>query len=476
MDKLWTFSHDQIYLGAAGVAAQLLKDGADVSVIDCAVDCRSVGRLKKRLALLQPDIAAVPVIYGTIPNAYKIAKAVKETTRALVVFGGLPATFSAERVLAECPETDICVLNEGEAVMSALAAGKPPAEVAGVAFRRDGRTVCNPPAPLLQDLDSLAFPARHLFPQKKYHGFSLHAAILQHSTNMETKRGCPFACEFCLQAPKEGVRYRLRSPARVIEEMLQIKRDFPFIGRIMLVDNDFMAPYDHGMAILDGILKNGLQEHFEFMAATRVQSFLKGGDELISKFAAANLCMVYFGLESLNKKNRGRLNKIKQEYDVTELFERMRKKGVNSIGSYIFGFENETEEDMLETVNASLKDFPSLVKYNILTPYPGTRSYEDYAAKGRLRPEVPLGDYDNAHQTMVHDVDCRGFFRSAYRKFYFRPYLIGKIEWLSLFKRKKGVRLVTFAHHVLKRELFGFMRDAYRFVKFRVFGSGDFVG
>ncbi|OGS05449.1 MAG: hypothetical protein A3I76_07180 [Elusimicrobia bacterium RIFCSPLOWO2_02_FULL_61_11] len=475
-EKLWTFSNDLQYLGAAGLAALLLKDGHEVSVIDCAVDCRSVRELKKRLLALKPDIAAVPAIYGTLGNSYKIARAVKDSSGGLVVFGGLPATFSAERVLAECPQADICVINEGEISMSALAAGKPPAEIPGLAFRKDGKFFTTGPGLRVENLDELPLPARHLFPAEKYHGISLYTATKQRSTNLETKRGCPFSCEFCLQAPKEGGRYRLRSPAKVIEEMIQIRRDFPFIARIMIVDNDFLSPYTHGMEIIDGILKNDLHKQFEFMIATRVQSFLKGGDELIAKFDAANIRLVYFGMESVNKKNRDRLQKIKEEYDPPALFERMRAKGVHSVGSYIFGFENEDESDMLETVAASLHDSPSMVKYNILTPYPGTKFYDQYASKGKLRAGVPLWHYDNSHQTMDHTVDCRKFFRSAYRRFYFRPDLLTRIEWSTAFSRRKGVFLMTFAHHLVIRELLGFARDAYRFIKFGIFKSEDFVG
>lgn len=475
-EKLWTFSNDLQYLGAAGLAALLLKEGHDVSVIDCAVDCRSVRELRKRLLALKPDIAAVPAIYGTLGNSYKIARAVKGSSGGLVVFGGLPATFSAERVLAECPQADICVINEGEISMRELAAGRPPAEIPGLAFRRDGKFFSTGPGKFVEDLDELPLPARHLFPAEKYHGISFHTSTRRCSTNMETKRGCPFSCEFCLQAPKEGHKYRLRSPAKVIEEMLRIKRDLPFIGRIMIVDNDFLSPYAHGMEIIDGVLKHGLNEHFELLVATRVQSFLKGGDDLIAKFDAANIRLVYFGMESVNRKNRERLHKIREEYDPPALFERMRAKDVHPIGSYIFGFENEDESDMLETVEASLHDNPSVVKYNILTPYPGTRSYDVYTAKGKMKAAVPLWHYDNSHQTMEHPVDCEKLFRRAYRKFYFRPHMFSGIEWSTFFKKKKGVRLMTFGHHLVQREMQGFLRNVYRFIKFRVFRSEDFIG
>lgn len=476
IDKLWTYSSDVLYLGAAGLAARLLADGHEVSVIDCAVNFRSLEALKENLRRLKPDIAAIPLLYGTVLNAYKAAEAVKETTGALVVFGGLPATFSAERLLRECPQADICAVNEGELSLSALAAGKPPAEIPGLVFRRDGAIVSTGPGARVDNLDELPFPARHLFPQEKYLAYSLRTFRQVPTTNLETKRGCPFACEFCLQTPKEGGHYRLRSPDRVLEELKQIKRDFPYIGRVMIVDNDFLAPFDHGMAVLDGILKSGLNRHFEFMVAARVENFLKGGDSLISKFAEANIRLVYFGMESVNRKNRERLKKIKAEHNPPELLERMRKQGVHSMGSYIFGFENEDEEDMMETVDTAIRDLPSLVKFNILTPYPGTKTHSESAAAGRIRPQVPLWHYDNAHQTMAHAVDCAAFFRSAYRRYYFSRRLAGGISWKTLLTPRKDIKLLALAQHLAKRELLGFARDVFRFFKFKVFQSEDFVG
>jgi radical SAM superfamily enzyme YgiQ (UPF0313 family) len=476
MDKLWTFSSDLLYLGAAGLAARLLAEGHEVTAIDCAVDCRSLGELKTRLSRLKPDIVAVPLLYGTVLNAYKVAAAAKEAAGALVVFGGLPATFSYERLLAECPQADVCVVNEGELAMSALAAGKPLGEIKGLAFRRDGAVVFTGPGDRIENLDELPFPARHLFPQKSYKVYSLRTFEQVATTNMESKRGCPFACEFCVQAPKEGRRYRLRSPEKVIEEMLRIKRDFPFMGRIMFVDNDFLAPYEHGLAIIDGIIKSGLNRQFEFMVAARVDNFLRGGDALIEKFSQANIRLVYFGMESVNAKNRDRLQKIKDEYDPPALLERMRKKGVHTLCSYIFGFENEGEQDMLETVRASMRDGPSMVKYNILTPYPGTETYAGYAAQDRLLPGVPLWQLDNAHQTVRHPVDCPSFFRRAYRRYYFNPALLRKVRWSGFFGRDKDMKLLALIQHLGKRELHGFVRDAWRAVKFGVFKSEDFVG
>lgn len=476
IEKVWTFAGDQLYLGAACIAAGLLADGHYVRAIDCAVECRSRAELERQLRECKPDIAAIPAIFGTVENAYRIARAVKESCGARVVLGGLPATFAYERILAESPEVDVCVVGEGETTMRELAGGGDLGEIAGLAFRDGGQLRRTSDRPLVQDLDSQPFPALQLFPMRRYRAMSLMTSSSKISTNLETKRGCAYSCEFCVQAPKEGKSYRLRSVESVLDEMERLRVEYPFIRRIMIVDNDFLAPYAHGVGIIEGLLSRGLQEQFEFMIATRVQNFLRDEERLTTLCDRANIRLVYFGVESVNEKNRARLNKVKADTDLRGLFERMRKKEVHSVGSYIFGFGNEERSDILETVSASRHDLPSFVKYNILTPYPGTKVWEEYDKLGLLLAERPLTEYDNAHQVVRHPVDGQAMLHWAYRWFHFSPAFIGLIEWLTLFRRKKGLRLMVFIHHVLRRELFGPARDAYRYVKYTLMGSDDLIG
>jgi hypothetical protein len=63
-------------------------------------------------------------------------------------------------------------------------------QVKGIAFLEDDKVVVTEPRPLIQDLDTLPRPARHLLPLSRYQALGYPVSII-------TSRGCPYRCIFC---------------------------------------------------------------------------------------------------------------------------------------------------------------------------------------------------------------------------------------------------------------------------------------
>ena len=82
--------------------------------------------------------------------------------------GGCHVTFWDENALNECPQLDVVVRREGEITIAEIAdkvkENKPLTGILGTTVRETGKPVRNPERPLIQDLDSLPFPAHHLLP------------------------------------------------------------------------------------------------------------------------------------------------------------------------------------------------------------------------------------------------------------------------------------------------------------------------
>ena len=462
VEKLWTFSYDEIYLGAALMASLLRRDGHRVTVIDCAVDCESTGELARRLAADPPRVVAICAIYGTVSNVYKIARVARQQGVPRIVVGGLPATFAHETLLRECPHIDLCVVGEGERVMGRVAAGDPDDQLPGVARRQDGGVVVSSPPPLIQELDSLPLPARELFPLRRYRAWSMLERRFKGSTTVETKRGCPHDCDFCTQTPKEGRRMRLRSVQGVLDELAHLARRHPGIGRVMIVDNDFFTPLRHGRQLLEGIIEAGLPRHHEYMIATRADHFFRsGGEDLIGLCERANVRLVYFGVESVNDKNRHRLGKIRDSYDMSELFFAMQRRKVWNVGSYMLGFPNEDAGDIEQTIRASLAHRPTLIKYNIVTPYPGTRFHQQLA-EADLLLERPLTVMDNAHATIRSSLDLEQIFHQAFRRYFLSADFVRLIGPRQMLETGDTSRFRALGHHVLRHEAFPLARAVRR--------------
>ena len=115
---------------------------------------------------------------------------------------------------------DFAVISEGELTIIELTdklEGKNNLDldqIQGLAFKKDSEIIITPPRPLIENLDSLPFPARHLLPMEKY--FDVFSRQKHFATIIAT-RGCPFNCTFCYHTL--GEKYRIRSIDNVMKEI-----------------------------------------------------------------------------------------------------------------------------------------------------------------------------------------------------------------------------------------------------------------
>ncbi len=121
--------------------------------------------------------------------------------------------------------------------------------IPGCVFRQAGQIV-KTPREFIENLDVTAFPAYELFDLNKYYEHNISPAIL-------TERGCAFQCTYCPYSSLEGNRYRLKSPARVVDEIehvQRVKRPKLFV----FCDNNFNVPRPPAEAICQEILARKL--------------------------------------------------------------------------------------------------------------------------------------------------------------------------------------------------------------------------
>ena len=105
-ERVWSNHYYEIYLGLAYIAGLIAGKGHTVRVIDCDAEFHPLLSLKNKIKRFNPDIIGLTALYGSLNNAFKIAKTAKNNN-ALLVMGGLPATFIPEHILKKCPETGV---------------------------------------------------------------------------------------------------------------------------------------------------------------------------------------------------------------------------------------------------------------------------------------------------------------------------------------------------------------------------------
>ena len=249
-------------------------------------------------------------------NFHKAAAIIQDVKRynpeIVTMMGGPHVSFDIENTLRSYPEIDLIVVGEGEQTLSELVPVlNSPEEwerIRGIAFRRDGVVHVTPARALIEDLDALPLPARHLLPMSRYLALGYPVSII-------TSRGCPNKCIFCLGRKMVGFKGRFRNPKLVVDEIEQILA-YGFT-RINIADDLFTANKQRVGVLCEEILNRGVK--FAWSAFARVNTVDR---ELLAIMKEAGCDAISFGIESGNPEMLKRIKKgitIEQAREATRI-------------------------------------------------------------------------------------------------------------------------------------------------------------
>ena len=376
-------------LGLGYLAAVLEKNNYRVDVIDCQVLKLSPEEFRTEISKRQPDIVGVTSSTLTYQSGLKLIKIAKEACpNCITIAGGSHVTFWDDKALQECPELDIVVRREGENTMLELVqrieAEESYDDVLGTTCRKDGKIIRNPDRPYIEDLDSLPFPARHLWPMEKFRE-------LEDVLYLATSRGCVYWCEFCTTVRMHGRKYRMRSAKNVVDELEFLNKTYG-ISKFTFCDDAFTVDQPRTEELCREILNRGLK--IQWNCGTRVDMITK---ELLAKMKEAGCITVWFGVESGTQQVLDAMKKgITPELTI-KVLGWVRELGLKPVPNVILGFPGETKKSAWKTIKFVEKIAPDDVGfYNVATPFPGTPMYDMVKEKGWLRV-TDFDLYDTTH-------------------------------------------------------------------------------
>lgn len=372
-------------LGLALIAAVLEQDGCEVRVIDAAAENITLDEIINRAREFSPDVAGAggqtPISHQSLEIFRRLKR---EVGRSIITIAGGPHfTFTAEESLLECPELDIVVRGEGEYTIRdlcrRLAAGQGLDGVAGITRRTDkGQIVTNPDREPIEDINSLPFPAWHLFPIKKYHwtGINMLGAI--------TSRGCRYGCPHCVTwKMHKGVRFR--DPAKIVEELVWVKKMFG-IDTFYFHDDAAFTDRQQLEGFLDALERSG--ETLYWYYESRDDTFFSYQD-LWPRMKKNGLFKIALGLDTPNAAARRFYGRKALNLEETERMLSFLKHeiGIQVSVYLLLGSPDETEQSMLQTVNYAKHLYPrfcTFVMGTFVTPFPGTEIFKTFQEKNLL--------------------------------------------------------------------------------------------
>ena len=409
-------------LGIAYMAAVLEENNIDVEIIDAAALEMSWETLETEIKRISPGLVAITALTPTIDKAMLTAELAKKTCpQATVVMGGYHPTFNYQEIL-EREYVDVVVMGEGEYTLldlvETLDEGGDLKNVQGIAYE-GGVT---PPRPLIEDLDELPFPARHLLPMDHYKILNMKL----HTATMISGRGCPMQCSFCASAALHGHQLRMRSPENVVDEMEHLINDHDS-GMIAFMDDTFTLKPSRVEDICDEIKRRDIDVYWGCTARADTLS-----EKLLRKLSDSGCITMFLGVESADQQQLDRVNKQMTIEKIRQAFKLSRENDIRTIASVVLGMPGDTKESIERTIKFVRELNPSYALFSLATPYPGTRFYQE-AVQDNLIKVKDWSKY-TLLSPVLETVDCsmdelKKMQKKAFRQFYLRPvYLIKQVR------------------------------------------------
>jgi len=413
-------------MGIAYVASTLKDDGHNVSIKDFNVDCSYIDFSKY-------DVVGISMDTSRFKSGLEIAKEAKKSG-SIVIAGGPHVSFRDEEALST-GLIDFVVRGEGEHSMRDLLRaidGGNIDSVKGISYLKGSTIVRTENTEFFNNLDSL-LPSRDLLRMDLYRSLEMGKRKM---TSVLTSRGCPFGCSFCSSSEFSGRKWRARSPSKVVDEVEDVVNSYGFNGIAFLDDNFSLVP-SRVISICDEIKRRGLDIYW--WCFSRADILLRNED-MVRKMSAAGCRYIFIGFESesqstLDDYKKGITGKMAK--DVVEL---LREYKISTHASFIIGGVSETKDMALSTIRFAKRLNPEAVQFSILTPYPGTRLFEE--VKDRIET-FDWDLYDCLNPVLrcdyLSEKDLRALLKRAYISFYLSPNKI--IAGLFSGLRGKGIRL-----------------------------------
>jgi radical SAM superfamily enzyme YgiQ (UPF0313 family) len=205
---------------------------------------------------------------------------------------------------------------------------------------------------------------------------------------VESGRGCPYGCEFCTVTGFFGDSIRFRTNESVVNELLLLKkraRSERGQMAVFFIDDNFAINVKRTKSLLRDIIAAGAQCNW----VAQISANLLRDEELVDLIAASGGKWIFIGMESIDPANLKDVNKgFNKPSEYAAVLERLAKRNVYAITSFIFGMDNDTVGSAERTLEQVRTWPPGLPIFGLLTPLPGTPLYKRLDTAGRLtRPK-----------------------------------------------------------------------------------------
>jgi radical SAM superfamily enzyme YgiQ (UPF0313 family) len=296
------------------------------------------------------DVVAISCLTSNAYRGYRIADAFRERGK-IVVMGGIHPSLLPDEALEHA---DAVVIGEAEGVWERI----------------------------LEDIETGNLQERYHEPKPDLDRYipkdfsTLSKKRMYNLVPLQTSRGCPYDCDFCCVTDIFGKKIKLIPVKHIVRDIQESgARNFIFL------DDNIIGHKKYARELFTALIPLKIR----WIGQSSI-SF--ANDIEMMKLAKKSGCKgLFIGLESVLEANNHQFTKLKSLEDTQISIKKILKMGILIQASVIFGFDEDTHETFGETIRFLRKNRVSLASINALTPYPGTRVFEQLKETGRLLHE-----------------------------------------------------------------------------------------
>lgn len=332
-----------ISLGVAYLGAVLEESGVEVEVLNLSGTANV-----EKVDYPEADWYGISCVSATYEAGKKIVPLLKGT----VVLGGAHPSVMPVETLADA-KANIVVTGEAEYLFRDLVQGsiKPePIMHAGI----------------IEDLDGLPLPARHLYPHEDIVNtegiLGCEKGVL--ATSIIASRGCPYRCSFCVKSHEMFRKLRYRSPASIKLEFSQLMEDYG-VQHVRILDDVFTLHRKRVLELCREVEDLGIT----WACITRADQLDRA---LLQHMKAAGCIEVNIGVETGSRRLLKIMNKHETPDTYIEASKMVRESGLILKVFLIYDFPTETSADREETLNLVREMKPNKFTLSKFTLLPGS--------------------------------------------------------------------------------------------------------
>ena len=352
----------------SSLAPWYLRASIDLSKHSCEIKeftiNESVDAIFEKINQKNYDTICFSTYIWNVDVVLKLSKLLKEKSNAKIMLGGPEVSYNAEEILSKYPFVDYVISGEGEEPFADFVNEKNIEEISGLSYRNEIGVVVKQPHLSLNDPP---------FPYTDDYFEALKGRI----TYLETSRGCPFRCAFCLSGRCGGVRFF---------DLEESKRKILLLANsgtqtVKFIDRTFNADKKRAIELFQFII-NAYNDkkisprvcfHFEIEGELIDEKTL----EMLKK-APKGLFQFEIGLQSFNEETLSYINRKTNLEKLTDVIKKILElENIHVHIDLIAGMSYETLQSFGEGFNKAIALRPHMLQLGFLKLLYGADMRED---------------------------------------------------------------------------------------------------